>query len=66
MMRTAVLIDERDRRLGRCAVPELTFIIRHKEALFVRTDNGVRLPSGGIGVIFEETDVMVRERLDHV
>lgn len=62
--RTAVLIDERDRQVGKTSVPEAVFIIRHGEALYVRTARGVRLSGGGIGVVFEQTEVFVRDRLD--
>lgn len=64
MTRTAVLVDERDRRLGKVAVPETVFVIRHGGAVFVRSERGVRLSGGGIGVVFEETEVYVRERLE--
>lgn len=63
-VRMAILIDETDRRVGRVAVPETTFVIRHADGFFVRTDKGIRLPGGGIGVVFQETEPMVRNRLD--
>lgn len=62
--RVALLIDERDRRLGTTMVPELTFVIRHDDAIFVRTEQGLRLPGGGIAVVFRETDPTVREKLN--
>lgn len=64
MRRAVVLVDKRDRRLGTTSVPETTFVIKHGDAIFVRTPRGVRLSGGGIGVVFEETVVYVRERLD--
>lgn len=63
-MRTAVLLDERDRKVGKTAVPETVFVIKHGGALYVRTEKGVRLPGGGIGVCFIVTEPYVRERLD--
>jgi len=62
--RTAVLLGERDERLGRTTVPESTFVIRHEGAFYIRTGNGVRLPGGGIGVIFEQTEVIDRPQLE--
>lgn len=64
MTRTAVLIDDRDKRLGRVRVPDLTFVVQHQGEIFVRTDRGIRLSGGGIGVIFQLTDPLVRDRLD--
>lgn len=64
MKRTAVLIDDNDRRVGRTNVPESVFIIKHSGVLYVRTDTGLRLPGGGIGIRFIATDPYVRERLD--
>lgn len=61
--RTAVLIDERDRQLGSTIVPETVSVIRHDEGIFVRTDKGVRLSGGGIGVAFIETEVVERKKL---
>lgn len=63
MRRTVVLLDEIDRRLGTTEVPETVFVIQHAERFFVRTEKGVRLGGGGIGVVFRETEVYVRERL---
>lgn len=64
MKRTAVLVDERDRQIGKTSVPETTFVIKHADAIFIRTPKGVRLSGGGIGVVFEQTEVYVRERLE--
>lgn len=61
--RTAVLVDDRDNRIGSTPVPEATFIIRHGDDLFVRTDKGVRLSGGGIGVVFLLTEPAVRGTL---
>ena len=63
-MRTAILYDDRDRLLGKTMVPEHTFVIRHKDSIFVRTDEGVRLSGGGIGVRFIESDPLVRDKLE--
>lgn len=62
--RAAILVDERDRRVGRCVVPEATFVIGYRDGLFVRTEEGARLSGGGVGVIFRETDVLMRHKLD--
>lgn len=61
--RVAVLLDERDRRVGSTIVPETVFIINHAGRFFVRTEKGARMSGGGVGAIFEETEVYVRERL---
>lgn len=45
--RTVVLIDDKDRRIGRATVPETTHLIRHGDDLYVRTPQGIRLPGGG-------------------
>lgn len=63
MKRTAILVDEQDRRLGSTSVPETVFVIRHKDSIFVRTPRGVRLSGGGIGVVFEATEVYERDNL---
>ncbi len=66
MNRPAVLIDERDRRLGRLMVPPTCFVIVHDGATFVRTDKGVKLHHShrALAVVFEETTPYVRTRLD--
>jgi hypothetical protein len=63
MQRVAILIDEKDRRLGTVLVPERTFVIRHNESLFVRSEQGIRLSGGGIAVAFIEQEPVVRNRL---
>lgn len=62
-IRAAVLIDERDRRLGTTMVPETAFIIKHGEGLFVRTAQAVRLSGGAVGVVFQEMEPLVRQKL---
>lgn len=62
-IRAAVLIDERDRRLGTTMVPETTFLIKHGEGIFVRTTQGLRLSGGAIGVVFQEMEPLVRQKL---
>lgn len=66
MMRIAILLNEKDVRLGRCSVQESTFIIQYGDEFFYRTTEGVRLTRDGvgIGVVFRQTEVYVRERLD--
>lgn len=66
MTRVAILVDDRDRRIGRVSVPETVFVIRHNGGIFVRTAKGLRLPGGGIGVAFEETEVYVRDQLEPI
>ena len=64
MRRAAILRDDRDQMIGRTTVAEQTFVIRHDERLFVRTEKGIRLPGGGIGVVFDEIEPADRPRLD--
>lgn len=64
MIRAAILFDERDRKLGKVMISETVFVIRHRDSIFVRTEKGVRLPGGGIGAVFIETEPMVREKLE--
>ena len=63
-LRTVVLVDERDRRLGTAVVPETTAVIKHKDSLFIRTDKGLRLTGGGIAVAFIETEPVIRNKLE--
>jgi hypothetical protein len=64
--RTAVLLGERDEKVGKTAVPDTTFVICHQGDYFVRTAEGMRLTRGGVGVaaVFRLTEVFVRDRLD--
>jgi hypothetical protein len=66
MMRRAILIDERDRRLGTVDVPDATLIIRHRDSVFVRTAKAVKLRPNDRAFlpVFEEAEVYVRERLN--
>lgn len=61
--RVAVLLDERDNKIGTVTVPDTISVIRHKGAIFVRTAKGLRLSGGGIGVAFIATEVYVRDQL---
>jgi hypothetical protein len=67
-MRVAVLIDEKDNRIGKLTVPDACFVIRHKEATFYRTDKTVRLHHShrSTAVAFEETQPFVRDRLEAI
>ena len=67
-MRTAVLLDDSDVKLGKVAVQETTFVIRHGGSYFVRTAEGVRLTRAGcgVGVVFRETQIFIRERLEPI
>lgn len=62
----AVLIDERDRRLGKLMVAPQCAIIRHGGSFFVRTGRGVKLHHShrAVAAVFEETEVFVREKLE--
>lgn len=64
--RAAVLFDERDNKIGKVMVRETTFIIKHNGAFFVRTSDGIRLTRDGVGMgaVFRQTEVFVRERLE--
>lgn len=67
-MRTAVLIDERDRRIGKLTVGEACFVIQHRDATFIRTEKAVRLHHShrALAVVFEQTEVYVRDRLEEI
>lgn len=64
----AVLINERDQRLGKLVVAPIVHVIRHQGATFVRTSKGVRLHHShrAIAVVFEQTEVYVREKLEAI
>lgn len=64
----AVLVDENDRRLGKLAVAPIVHVIRYQGAIFVRTEKGVKLHHShrAIAVVFEQTEVYVRERLEEI
>ena len=67
-MRIAVLIDEKDNRIGKLTVPESCFVILHKEATFYRTEKTVRLHHShrSTAVVFEQTEPFVRDRLEAI
>lgn len=62
-IRTAVLVGERDERLGSVSVPEATMLIEHGGALYYRTATAIRLSGGGVGIIFSYVEPLVREKL---
>lgn len=68
MLKPAVLIDERDRRIGKLMVHETCFVIRHKTAIFIRTPKAVRLHHShrSMAIVFEETEVYVRDKLEAI
>jgi hypothetical protein len=68
MMRIAVLVDERDRRLGKLTVAPSCFVIQHEDATFIRTDKVVRLHHShrAMAVVFEQTEVYVRKQLEAI
>lgn len=63
-IRAAILFDDKDRKLGKTMVTDTTFVIRHQARYFFRTDQGVRLPGGGVGARFIELDPLVRDKLE--
>lgn len=67
-MQIAVLIDDTDRRLGKLQVPPSCHVIRYGGATFVRTPKGVKLHHShrAIAVVFDQTEVYVRERLEAI
>lgn len=67
-MQIAVLIDERDRRIGKLTVAPCCFVIRHRDATFVRTDKAVKLHHShrATAIVFEQTEVYVRDRLETI
>jgi hypothetical protein len=69
-VKTAVLVDELDKRIGKLQIPESCFVIQHAEATFVRTEQYVRLyprqRSGGVAVVFQQTEPFVRARLEAI
>lgn len=64
MIRAAILYDDKDQKLGKTMVTDACFIIQHQERFFFRTDQGVRLPGGGVGARFIELDPLVRDKLE--
>lgn len=67
-MTIAVLVDERDRRIGKLVVAPACLVIQHKDATFVRTDKAVRLHHShrALAVVFDQTEVYVREKLEAI
>lgn len=64
MRRVAILVDEKDRRLGRAVVAESTMIISHKESLFIRSGLMVKISANGLAAEFRYIEPAVRDRLD--
>jgi hypothetical protein len=66
MMRRAVLVNESDVRLGTVDVPSSCSVIRYGGGYFYRTEKTVRLRPAhtAMAVVFDQTEVYVRERLD--
>lgn len=67
-MKVAVLIDEMDRRIGKLTIAPACFVIRHGDAIFVRTEKVVKLHHShrAMAVVFEQTEVYVRDRLETI
>jgi hypothetical protein len=66
VIRAAILFDERDQKIGKTMVADTTFVIQHQKRFFFRTDQGIRLPGGGVGARFIEMDPLVRNKLEPV
>ena len=68
MVQIAVLVDGRDRRLGKLRISTSCFAILHEGAIFVRTGKMVRLPPGQRtpAIVFEETEVFKRDKLEPI
>lgn len=62
-VRTAVLVDDKDKRLGAAQVPDSTHLISHNGTVYIRTPEGIRLGGNGIGVIFRYVEPLVRNQL---
>lgn len=65
-MKAAVLIDERDRRVGKLMVSDACFVIRHQDSFYVRTQTGVRLHHShrALAVVFQQTEIYVRDKVE--
>ena len=64
--RLCVLVDERDRRLGRLMLPEACCVVAYAGRIFVRTQKAVKLHHAhrAVAIVFEETEVYHRKTLD--
>jgi len=67
-MRRAVLINERDVRLGTLDVGPATLVVRHGGSTFVRTGETIRLKPAHRALVdvFVETEVYVRNNLEPI
>lgn len=67
-MRPAVLVDEADNRIGKLMVGPACFVIRHRDAVFVRTDKAVKIHHShrALAVVFEQTEMYVRDKLEAI
>jgi hypothetical protein len=63
---TAIIVDDRDERLGTLQVGPACFVLNYDGRYFYRTDKRKRLMMHGTatGVVFEETEVWIRARLN--
>lgn len=62
-----MLTDDRGEQLGTCVVTEQVRVIKHDDAIFVRTDRGVRVghkATGAIAVVFEYVEPFIRGKLE--
>jgi hypothetical protein len=68
MMRLAVLINERDVRLGAVNISDATAVIRHGGSIFVRTGKTVKLRPNHrmLALVFEQTEIYVRDKLEPI
>jgi hypothetical protein len=67
-MRRAVLINDRDVRLGTLDVAPATTVVRYGGATFVRTGQSVKLRPAHRALVdvFVETELYVREKLEPI
>lgn len=68
MNRTALLVDSRDRRIGKTQVPAHCSAIEFREALFIRTGEAVKLRPAhrALADVFRETEPFVKRDLEEV
>lgn len=67
-LQSAILVDERDKRLGRLMVSPACHVIKYGDAFFVRTAKMVRpIPSvTAMATVFEQTEPFTRNKLEPI
>jgi hypothetical protein len=68
IVRPAVLVDDMDNRLGSIAVGPTIFVIKYEGRYFYRTEKAVKLHHShrNTAIVFEETEVATRSRLNPI